>query len=60
MTTTTEDCLDFLGGFVLEDGRLVAEAATDFQEEDFRAIFNPSGPLWHFLTRPAGGPKVQI
>ena len=31
--------------------------AADFQRSDARAIFDPDGPLWHFLTRPRGGSK---
>lgn len=46
-----------IGGLVLEDGRLWADVAAPFQVDDVSAIFDPDGPLWHFLTRPRGGSK---
>ena len=49
-----------LGGLVLEDGRRWADAATDWQMADARAVLEPgqTGARQHFLTRPRGGSKT--
>jgi hypothetical protein len=51
--------LDVMYGLVLEDGREWGEAAEPFQIADVEAIFNPHGPLWHYLTRPRGASKTS-
>jgi len=57
VTAPDDDVIDLLSGLVLEDGRLWGEVAAGFQWADARAIFDPDGPPWHFLTRPRGGSK---
>jgi hypothetical protein len=51
--------LDVMYGLVLEDGREWGEAAADFQRADVEAVFDVSGPTWHFLTRPRGASKTS-
>ena len=50
--------LDAMAALVLEDGRTWGEVAADWQLADARAIFDPDGPRWHYLTRPRGGSKT--
>ncbi len=52
--------LSLLGALVLEDGRRWADAATDWQLADARAVLEPAddAPRQHFLTRPRGGSKT--
>lgn len=50
--------LDVLNGLVLEDGRRWGDAAFDFQREDAEAIFDVTGPPYHFQTRGRGGSKT--
>ena len=54
---TVLDPLDLMSGLVLESGDLWGSVAADFQVADARAIFDTSGPRWHFQTRPRGGSK---
>jgi phage terminase large subunit-like protein len=54
---STLDPLDLLSGLVLESGEPWGSVAADFQVADARAIFDKSGPRWHFETRPRGGSK---
>lgn len=51
--------LDVVYALVLENGKTWGEAAADFQLEDAEAIFDETGPLWHYLTRPRGGSKTS-
>ena len=51
------DPIDLMSGLVLESGKRWGEVAADFQVEDARAIFDASGPRWHFESRPRGGSK---
>lgn len=44
---------------VLESGKRWGDVAAGFQREDAYAIFSPSGPNKHFLTRPRGGSKTS-
>jgi hypothetical protein len=53
----TLDPLDLLSALVLEDGERWGSRAVDWQVADARAIFDTSGPRWHYLTRPRGGSK---
>jgi phage terminase large subunit-like protein len=50
--------LDLVASFVLEDGKPWGATAADWQREDARAFFDPSGPRMHFETRPRGGRKT--
>ncbi len=50
--------LDVLYSLVLENGKLWGQEAAEFQIDDAEAIFDTSGPPWHFLTRPRGGSKT--
>ena len=50
--------LDAMAALVLEDGRTWGDVAADWQLADARAIFDPNGPRWHYLTRPRGGSKT--
>ena len=43
---------------VLENGKRWGECAAGFQREDATAVFSPTGPNKHFLTRPRGGSKT--
>ena len=54
------EALGLFYGLVLEDGRRIGEAATDFQREDAEAVLeqNSSTPN-HFLTRPRGDSKTS-
>ena len=49
--------LEVIGVLRLEDGRLWADAAHDFQLEDAREIVAGDRP-YHYLTRPRGGSKT--
>ena len=53
----TLDPLDLLSGLVLESDDRWGSVATDWQLADAAAIFDRSGPRWHYLTRPRGGSK---
>jgi hypothetical protein len=53
----TLDPLDLLSGLTLESGDRWGSVATDWQLADAAAIFDRSGPRWHYLTRPRGGSK---
>jgi hypothetical protein len=50
--------LDLLGAMTLDTGSTWADAAADFQRADAAAIFDRSGPQWHYLVRPRGGSKT--
>ena len=54
----SEAALDLLWALRLEDDRQWGSAAYDFQKEDAAAIFDPTGPNKHFLTRPRGASKT--
>jgi len=54
---TALDPLDLMSGLVLESGKPWGSVAADFQLADAAAIFDTSGPRWHFETRPRGGSK---
>ena len=54
---TALDPMDLLSALTLESGKRWGEVAADFQVEDARAIFDPTGPRWHYQTRPRGGSK---
>jgi phage terminase large subunit-like protein len=49
--------LDLLSGMTLESGERWGSVAADWQLADAAAIFDTSGPRWHYLTRPRGGSK---
>lgn len=51
--------LDLLHALVLEDGRRWGEAAERFQVKDARAVLDPHGPPFHFLTRSRGSSKTS-
>jgi phage terminase large subunit-like protein len=57
-SAAAEEALDLLASLVLEDGRRWGEAAVSWQWEDGRAVLDPEGPPYHFLTRPRGGSKT--
>ncbi len=48
--------LELLASLPVEGG-VWADQASDFQRADAQAVFAPSGPRFHFLTRPRGGRK---
>jgi hypothetical protein len=50
--------LDLLGALQLESGGTWGDVAADFQVADARAIFDVTGPRWHFVSRPRGGSKT--
>ena len=49
--------LDLMAGLVLESGERWGSVAADFQFADAQAIFDTSGPRWHWQGRPRGGSK---
>lgn len=49
--------LDLIAALRLESGATWGDTAEPFQWADAEAIFDPGGPVWHFLTRPRGGSK---
>jgi Phage Terminase len=49
--------LDLMSGLVLESGDRWGAVAADFQIADAQAIFDTTGPRWHYQTRPRGGSK---
>ena len=51
------DPLDLLSGLTLESGDRWGSVATDWQLADAAAIFDKSGPRFHWLGRPRGGSK---
>src|SRR5438874_771269 len=51
--------LELLAGLVLEDGRRWGEVAAPWQWEDARAVLDPGGAPFHYLTRPRGGSKTS-
>jgi hypothetical protein len=53
----SDRALDLMAALVLESGDRWGEVAADFQLADAAAIFDASGPRWHFETRPRGGSK---
>lgn len=54
-----ESAIAALYGAVVDDhGRRWGEIATDRQREDAEALLDPSGPRFHYLTRPRGGSKT--
>jgi hypothetical protein len=50
--------LALLNAMELDTGSLWGDAATDWQRADAAAIFDVTGPRWHFQTRPRGGSKT--
>ena len=59
MSATVTRALDLLSALVLEDGRAWGEAAAPFQREDARAVLDPTGCPYNFLTRSRGGSKTS-
>ena len=57
--TTGALALDLLAGLVLEDGRRWGDAAVAEQWADARAVLNPAGEPYHFLTRARGFAKTS-
>jgi phage terminase large subunit-like protein len=53
------EALDVLSALVLEDGRRWGEAAAPFQWQDARAVLQPEGAPYHFLTRSRGSSKTS-
>lgn len=53
----TLDPIDLMSGLVLESGERWGSVAEDWQLADAAAIFDTSGPRWHWLGRPRGGSK---
>ena len=51
--------LDLFYGLVLEDGRRLGEAATDFQRADAAAVLDGDCPN-HFLSRPRGALRRRL
>jgi phage terminase large subunit-like protein len=56
--TVSDKALDLLGALVLEDGRPWGEAATAEQWEDARAVLDPAGAPYSYLTRSRGYSKT--
>ena len=57
-TEASLDALDLLAGLRMPDGSLWGDVAYSFQWEDARAVLDPTGPPFHFLTRARGGSKT--
>ena len=57
--TTGALALDLLAALVLEDGRRWGDAAVAEQWDDARAVLNPAGEPYHFLTRARGFAKTS-
>lgn len=53
------EALNLLAGLVLEDGRRWGDAAVREQWVDARAVLNPDGAPYHFLTRARGFSKTS-
>ncbi len=49
--------LDVVSALVIEDGRRWGDVATADQWADVRAVLDPAGPPYHFLTRARGYSK---
>ena len=52
------DALDLLAGLRMPDEKLWGDVAHSFQWEDARAVLDPDGPPFQFLTRARGGSKT--
>jgi phage terminase large subunit-like protein len=52
------DVLDVLAALALPDGRRWGAVAGAFQWDDARAVLDPDGRPYQFLTRPRGGSKT--
>lgn len=52
------DALDLLAGLRMPDENLWGDVAHSFQWEDARAVLDPTGPPFHFLTRSRGASKT--
>jgi hypothetical protein len=57
--TTAALALDLLAALVGEDGRRWGDAAVPEQWEDARAVLDPSGQPYHFMTRARGFAKTS-
>jgi hypothetical protein len=55
--TVALDPLDLMSALVLESGQPWGSVAADWQLADAAAIFDTTGPRWHYQTRPRGGSK---
>lgn len=57
LVATSIGPLDVMNELVTDTGEKWGDIAAPFQRRDAEAIFDPTGPLWHYLTRPRGGSK---
>ena len=57
-TEASLDGLDLLAGLRMPDENLWGDVAHSFQWEDARAVLDPTGPPFHFLTRSRGSSKT--